>query len=192
MEFDEMKKIWDTQNTQPLYTIDEKALQNRIQRKRHSVLVSISEWILIIGYLGAVTLLVGVNLFKLPKANIFLSLEAAWMFVTVMFLVVIHIRRIKAGRRFDRSIHGDLDHAIHLISYQMHISQITRWNLLPMGAIMILSFSGWEARKLLEISAVILVSYALTFYASRKSDRANKRRKRGLQVLKQKLESASI
>ena len=192
MEFDEMKKIWDAQNNQPLYVIDEKALRNRLQRERHSVLTNISEWILIISYLGVVTVLVGFNLFVLPKANIFLYLEAAWMFSTVVVLVVIHIRRIKAGRRFDRSIHGDLDHGIHLINYQMRISQITRWNLLPMGAIMILFISGWEARKLLEISAVILVLYTLTFYASSKGLRANKKRKRALQVLKEKLESSSI
>src|SRR4051812_1101237 len=33
MEFDEMKKIWDAQNNQPLYVIDEKGLHNRIQSK---------------------------------------------------------------------------------------------------------------------------------------------------------------
>lgn len=192
MEFNEMREIWGAQNNQPLYTIDEKALQNRLQRKRHSVLTNISEWILIISYLGVVTVLVGLNLFVLPKANIFLYLEAAWMFSTVVVLVVIHIRRIKAGRRFDRSIHGDLDHGIHLINYQMRISQITRWSLLPMGAIIILSISGWEARKLFEISAVILVLYTLTFYASGKGLRMNKRRKRALQVLKEKLENSSI
>ena len=192
MEFDEMKKIWDGQNNQPLYTIDEKALQKRIQRKRHSFFVNISEWILIIGYFGAAIVLAGLNRFVLPKANIFLYLEAAWMFAIVVYFVVVHIRRIKAGRRFDRSIHGDLDHAIHLINYQMRISQITRWNLLPMGALMILAFSGWEARKLFEISAAILVVYTLTFYASSKGIRANERRKRALQVLKEKLENASI
>jgi hypothetical protein len=192
MEFNEMKNIWDAQTNQPLYVIDEMALQKRIQRKKHSFFVNVSEWILIISYLGAVIGLVGLNLFVLPKANIFLYLEAAWMFSTVVVLVVSHIRRIKAGRRFDRSIHGDLDHAIHLLSYQMRVSRITRWNLLPMGAILILSCSGWEARKLFEISAAILVVYTLTFYASARSDRANKRRKRALEVLKEKLENASI
>jgi hypothetical protein len=192
MEFNEMKQVWEAQNDQPHFVIDEKALQNRLQRKRHSVLVSISEWILIICYLGVVTVLVGLNLFVLPKANIFLYLEAAWMFAIVVYLVINQIRRIKAGRRFDRSVHGDLDHAIYLISAQMHISQITRWNFLPMGVIMILAFSGWEARKLFEISAAILVEYALTFYASGKGLRMNERRKRALQALKEKLESSSI
>jgi len=100
-----------------------------------------------------------------------------------------HIRRVKAGRRFDRSIHGDLNHAISLANYQMRLSQIIRWNFLPMGAIMI--FSGWEAGKLLRVSAVILVSYTLAFYITSKGYRMNKRRKRELQVLKGKLDTSN-
>ena len=183
-----MKEIWGAQNNQALYTIDEKVLQNRIQRKRNSVFTSISEWLSIIGYLVPVILLVRFNPLA-AGSNIFLCLEAAWMFAIVVYLVVSHIRRIKRGRRFDRSVHGDLDHAIYLISAQMHLSQILRWNLLPMGVIMI--FSVWKTGKLFLVSAGILVVYSLVFYAASKSLSANKRRKRKLQVLKEKLENAS-
>jgi hypothetical protein len=189
MELDEMKQIWATQNKQPLYLIDRKALRNRIQREKSSVAFNISEWISIISYLVAIYLMVGRNPFK-PGVNIFLYLEAAWMFATVVFLVIIHIRRIKAGRRFDRSLHGDLDHGIHLINYQMRIAQITRWNLLPLGAIMI--FFGWKAGKLFLISTVILVGHTLVFYVVSIGLRMNKRRKRELQVLKEKLETSAI
>src|SRR5690349_6966310 len=46
MEFDEIKKIWDAQNNQPLYVIDEKALHNRIQSKMKGVLLraNANEW----------------------------------------------------------------------------------------------------------------------------------------------------
>ena len=186
MEFDEMKKIWDAQNNQPLYVIDEKALQNRLQRKRTSFFVNIADWILIISYLACVSLLVGVNSFR-PRANVFLFLVAAWMLAIVVYLVVIRIRRIKGGRRFDRSIHGDLDHAIYLINYQMRIAQVLNWNLLPVGVLII--FSGWGTGKLLLTSAVILVGYSLVFYASSKSLSGHRRRKRALQVLKAKLET---
>jgi hypothetical protein len=191
MEFDEMKKIWDVQNNQPLYVIDEKALHNRIQSKMNTVrrLTNISDWMLIMINLGAGSILLGLNPFE-PGANIFMYLEAAWMFGTVVYFAMSHIRRIKAGRRFDRSIHGDLDHAIFLANYQMRLAQVIRWNLLPMGAIMI--FSGWEAGKLLKVSAVILVSYALAFYVTSRGYRANKRRKRDLQVLKEKLEADNV
>jgi hypothetical protein len=189
MEFDEMKKIWDAQNNQPLYVIDEKALHNRIQSKTNSALhvTNFSELMLIMINLGAGGLLLGINRFK-PGVNIFMYLESAWMFATVVYLVVSRIRRIKASHRFDRSIQGDLDHAISLISYQLRLSLMIRWNLLPMGAIMI--FSGWEAGKLFKVSVVMVFSFALAFYVSIKGDRVNKRRKRELQVLKEKLEGA--
>jgi len=188
MEFDEMKKIWDAQNNQPLYVIDEKALHNRIRAKMNTVLrlTTMSEWLLIAIYLGTGSILLGHNFLK-PGVNIFLYLEGAWMFATVVYLVIHHIRRIKASRRFDRSIHGDLNHAISLATYQMRLSQIIRWNFLPMGVIMILS--GWESGKLIKVGAIILISYSLAFYITSKGYRTNKRRKRELQVLKEKLET---
>ena len=188
MEFDEMKKIWDAQNNQPLYVLDEKALHNRIQAKMKGVLrsASISEWFTISVYLAVGGVPLFLNRFN-REVNIFMYVESAWMFATVAYVAVSRIRRIKASRRFDRSIHGDLDHAISLAGYQVRLSQIMTWNVLPIGAIMI--FSGWESRKLLEVSAVILISYVLAFYVGRKGDRVNKIRKRELQVLKEKLES---
>jgi len=79
MEFDEMKKIWDAQNNQPLYVIDEKALHSRIQSKMNTLLrfTSISEWMLILINLGTGGILLGFNRLK-PWTNIFLYLEAAW------------------------------------------------------------------------------------------------------------------
>jgi len=188
MEFDEMKKIWDAQNNQPLYVIDEKALHNRIQSKMNTVLhfTSISEWLLILINLGTGAFLLVNNPVK-PGSNIFLFLEAVWLFALVVYLVVSRNRRIKASRQFDRSIHGDLNHAISLASYQMRISQIIRWNFLPMGAIMILS--GWQSGNFLKVSAIILFSYTLAFYVTSKGYLANKKRKRELQVLKEKLET---
>lgn len=190
MEFDEMKKIWDAQNNQPLYVIDEKALHNRIQSKMNGMshLTNVSDWVLIFIYLGTGVVLVGRNPFK-PGLNIYMWLGAAWMFATVVYLVVGHIRRIKAGRRFDRSIHGDLDHAIWLAGYQVRLSQFIRWNLLPMGVIMI--FSGWEAGKLIRVGLIILIANILAFYVTSTGIRANKRRKRELQGLKEKLEAGN-
>lgn len=188
MEFDEMKKIWDAQNSRPLYTLDEKALHNRIQSKMNCTLrlTGMREWLLILINLGAGGILIGFNRFK-PGTNIFLYLEAAWMFATVVYFIVYRIRRIKASRRFDRSIRGDLDHSISLVTYQIRTSEFIRWNLPPMGAIMI--FSGWEGGQLLKVSTLILASYTLSFYVVSKGIHADKKRKRSLQALKEKLET---
>lgn len=188
MEFDEMQKIWDKQNNQPIYSIDENLLHNRIQSKMDSGLryANISELCLIIVNLGAGSLLLYINGFK-AGANLFMYIESVWMFATVAYLVVSRIQRKKASRQFDRSIHGDLNHAIALATYQVRLTQITNWNLLPMGAIMI--FSGWEAGKLIRVGILILVSYTLAFYIGSKGLRAKKRRKQELQELKDKLET---
>jgi hypothetical protein len=188
MEFDEIKEIWDAQNSRPLYVLDEKALHNRIQAKKKGILhiADSSEWSLMTINLAAGSLLLVLNPLR-PGANLFMYVETIWMFATVVFIVASRIRRIKASRQFDRSIHGDLDHAISLAGYQIRLSQIVRWNLLPMGAIMILS--GWEAGKFVKVGAVILVSYVLAFYVGSRELRVNGRRKQELQILKEKLEN---
>ena len=190
MEFEDMKKIWDTQNNQPLYVIDEKALHKRIQSKMNGVrrFANATEVSLMVVYLFAGSLLLAVNPFK-RGANIFMYIETAWMFAIVVYIMVSRNRRIKASRRFDRTIHGDLDHAISLASYHLRLSEIINWNGIPMGAIMI--GSGWESGKLFMVSVVILVSYGLAFYVGAKANRANKRRKRELQILKEKLEAGN-
>lgn len=191
MEFDEMKKIWDAQNNQPLYVLDEKALHKRIQSRMSTIrhFTSVSELLLILINLGAGAFLIQHNPTQ-GRTNIFLYLEAVWMFGIVAYIVVHHFRRIKAGRQFDRSIQGDLDHTISIANYQMRLSQIVRWNFLPMGVIML--FSGWESGKLLKVGAIILVSYTLAFYVVSKSLQAEKRRKRKLQILREKLENPSL
>jgi hypothetical protein len=190
MEFDEMKKIWEAQNNQPLYVIDETVLLNHIQSKMSTVLLltNISEWFLILIYLSTVCIMLALNPFK-QGANVFMYLGATCMLITFVYLIISRIRRIKTSRRFDRSIHGDLDHSISLAIYQMRIAQLIRWGLLPIGAIMI--FSGWESRKLFQVSAVIMISHVIAFYVASNGYHANKRRKRELQVLKEKLETAN-
>ncbi len=187
MEFDEMKKVWDAQNNQPVYNIDEKALLDRIQSKMDIVLraTSISEWCLIL-----INLIVGIVLLNrdpFRSGNIFLSIEAGWMFLVVVYLAINRSRRIKASRQFDRSVRGDLDHSISLLDYQMRISQIVSWNLLPLGLIMI--GAGWESGKLWKVSLVILISFSLALYVTRAGYRSNKKRKRILLELKEKLDA---
>jgi len=103
MEFDELQKIWDSQNNQPLYAINEKALHNRIQSKmkRGRHITNFSELLLILVNLGAGSFVLGVNL-SLQRGNIFMYILAAWMFATFVYILVSRVRRIKGDRRFDR------------------------------------------------------------------------------------------
>lgn len=188
MEFDDMKKIWDTQNNELLYGINETALHNRILSKKNQAfhITNISELLSIIVNLSSGCLILGINLYK-QSTNISMYCLAGWMLITAAYLSVMRIRRLRNNNRFDRSLHGDLDHAISDASYQVRLSYLIRWNILPIG---ILSALGvWEAGKSVWIAVGILIFFALTNYASGWEHNIYKRKKRELEILQKQLEN---
>jgi hypothetical protein len=188
MEFEELQKIWDTQNNKTLYVIDEKALHNRILSKKKQGLhiTNISELLSIVVNAGAGCFIFGMNFFK-ESGNIFMYILSAWMFGTALYSLVSRVRRTKANKRFDRSMSGDLDHAIWVATYQVRFSQILRWNILPIGTLIILSV--WDRGKSVWLAAGMLVFFVLTYYASRWEHNIYKRKKRELEILRTKLEN---
>jgi len=71
------------------------------------------------------------------------------------------------------------------LAYQAHISQIMLWNILPTGALTIL----WEGGKPTWIAMVLLLFFALSYYAGGWEHNIYKRKKREVEVLKRKLDS---
>jgi hypothetical protein len=187
MEFDELQQIWDAQNSQPLYAINEEALHHRIQSKMKQArkITHISELLIIIMNLGAGSLVLAFNLFK-QRGNISMYLLAGWMLATALYSLVGRIRRIKGNHRFDRSMQGDLRHAISLATYQVRLSGIMRWNMLPIAALTLLGM--WEGEKPFWIAGFLLIFFALAWYASNWEYSIYKNRKRELEVLQTKLE----
>ena len=175
MEFEELQKIWDTQNNEPLYAINEKALHNRILSKKKQGLhiTNTSELLSIIVNAGAGCFIFGVNFFK-HSGNIFMYLLSAWMIVCALYLLVSRLHRIKANQKFDRSISGDLNHAISVATYQVRLSQMMRWNLLPVGTLIVLGVWG-SGKFWLAVGMVVL--FLLTHYASRWEHNKYKRKK---------------
>lgn len=186
MEFDELQEIWDAQNKQPLYAINEEALHNRIQSKMRQGyhITNFSELLLIVVNLGTGSFILALNLFKQP-VNISMYLLAGWMLVTALYSLVSRVRRIRGDHRFDRSLQGDLSHAISLASYQVRLSQIMRWNMLPVGVFTLLGLL--EGGKALWIAGLVLVFFVLTWYAARWEHNLYKNRKQALETLQNKL-----
>jgi hypothetical protein len=149
-------------------------------------ITNISELLLIIVNLGAGSFVLGINLSS-RHGNIFMYLMAAWMFATSLYSLISRIRRVKGTHRFDRSMHGDLDHAISVATYQVRLSQIMRWNILPIAALVLLGL--WEGRKPLWAIGLIVICFAFTYYASGWEHRIYKSRKRELEILQEKLET---
>ena len=187
MEFEQLQKIWDAQTNQPLYAINEKAMYNIIlsKKKKTHHITNISELLLIFVNIGSGIFILGVNYFK--QGNIFLYLLSAWMFGSALYTLVNRIQRKKTGSQFERSMHGDLNHAISVATYQVRISQIMRWNILPIAVLCILGV--WGGGKSIWLAAGILFFFAVVFYASGWEHNIYKRKKRELEILKNKLEN---
>lgn len=186
MEFETLQKIWDTQSNQPLYAINEKALDNYIASKKNQAnhIARFSEWLLIIVNLATGGFILGTNF--ITQERFFLYLLAAWMFGSALYVLVGRLRRISGQNRFDRSMLGDLQHAISIASYQVRLSHIMRWNILPIGILILLSF--WESGKQFWLAMGSTLFFMLTFYASGWEHNIYKAKKRGLETLQQKLQ----
>lgn len=188
MEFDEMKKIWDTQSNQPLYTFSEEALHKRIETKKNQGdhITNFTEWLWIIGNLAAGFFILGTNFFS-PRQNLSMYCLSAWMLGTAVYMIVSRVQRLKANNRFDRSLRGDLAQALSVATYQVRISQFGRWNILPVGIFVILG--AWDSGKSVWWLAGLVIFCGLTNYFSRWEHGFYERRKRELETLRDKLES---
>lgn len=187
-EFDEIKKIWDSQGNEPLYAINENALHDRIQSKKRQAhhITNISELLSIIVNMGAGCFILAMN-FSKQSGSTFLYILSAWMFVCALYLLVGRIRRIKGNHQFGRSLLGDLHHAISMATYQVRLSQLMRWNILPIGTLSLLAVL--EGGKSVWIAVGILIFFALAYYAGGWEHGIYKSRKRELEILQSKLEN---
>jgi hypothetical protein len=190
MEFDELQKIWDSQNDRPLYAIDENALHNRISSKKNKGrhITNFSELLTIVVYFAGGGFILGINLIN-KNANGFLYLMSAWMFLVAVYTLISRIRRIKKDNLFDRSIRGDLFHAVSVASYQVRFSQLMRWNMLPVSLLLVLSVL--ESGKSIWLAVGTSVFLVIANYAAGWEHNIYKRRKHELEILRDKLENFS-
>ncbi len=187
MKFDEMKKIWDLQNKEPLYGINEKALHNHIagNKKQGYHITNMSELLLILVNAGTGLFILSMSLFK-QSGNIYMYCLSVWMLLCALYFLICRIRRMRKNNRFDRSIHGDLHYALSIATYQIHLSAFGRWSILPIGILSILGI--WESGKSIWVAMGILIFFAFANYAGRWEHNIYKTRKRELEILKSKIE----
>jgi hypothetical protein len=165
MEFDDMKKIWDTQNNEPLYVLDEPALHNRIRVKKRKALhiTNFSELLAIVVNVSAGGFVLGLSLYN-RSANVYMYLMAAWLFITAAYCIIGRVRRLRSNTKFDRSVLGDIDEAIAVTTYQVRFSGLLRWNIVPMGILIVLGL--WGGDRSIWLVVGLLVFFAITWYAS--------------------------
>lgn len=133
MEFDEMKLIWDSQNNEPLYAINQEALNRKIQKKSRSItrLLDRVDLKMII-----VNLLVGIMLIVVYWQDNEPGYEYVLPVVYLAFFVYALYRRFARHQEimgFEKTILGELDKAIWQSDYLIKQSRtMIFWYLLPM------------------------------------------------------------
>jgi sensor c-di-GMP phosphodiesterase-like protein len=187
MEFEEMQKIWDAQNNRTLYAIDENTLSDQITSRKKTAhrTINFSELLVIFTHLVGTGILL-VIIWKNDINGFVMNLMTAWMFVTAILATIVRVRRIYSKARFDRSMFGELDHAISLAKHQVYFSSLMRWNSLPIAGLAILLV--WQDGKSIWIVIGMTIFFLGAYFASQWEVKIYKRKKEELEKLKVKLE----
>ena len=133
MEFEEMKLIWDSQNNEPLYAINQEALNRKIQHKSKSVsrTLDILDVIMVV-----VNLIVGIVLIVDTVQENGRPFEYIIAVLYLAFFVYALYRRFarqQEVKEFDKTILGELDKAIWESEYLIkQTSSIVFWYLVPL------------------------------------------------------------
>ncbi len=186
MNFDELQKVWDTQNKQTLYAINETAMYNHIMQKqrqsRHITHVSELLTILVNTSVGLFITLINATS---NRSSIALYALGAWLIACAIFILTGRMRRLDASHRFDRTMNGELAHALAVATYQVRLSRLMRWNILPITILLLLGL--WENGKPAWIAAATAATLLLSYYASGWEHNYYERRKHTLQKLQASL-----
>ena len=187
MEFDEVQTIWGAQDDQAQYKIDEKELHSRILARKNKAVftTNLSELVLICVYLGTGAFIFWLN-GNSGTRKFSLDLMAGWVVLVALVVIVSRIWRIISDRRFDRSIQGELQHALAVATYQTRLSMFMRWNMFMMCGLIL--FGMLEGRKPWWATAGTLFFALLVYYGGRFEHQKYKRQKERLEELKQQLE----
>jgi hypothetical protein len=183
MELEEVKNIWSNQNKQMPYSIDTAELHRRIlSRKARAVrLTSLTERLNIVVGLGAGAFTLWTNTTS-KHQSFFIYCYSVWMFIVVLLLVLARVRRRAAGRRFERSVHGELQHGLAVADYQVKLSQLMRWNIFVVGGLIL--FGLWETAKPWWATVGIIVVLSMGWYVSGFENRYYRQQKKRLEELR--------
>jgi hypothetical protein len=153
MEFTELKMIWDSQNQEPLYAMNEAALHRIVQRRNQQSERCLSRCFeneITFGvFFGAFTLVCAGMLFfdgptvlaALPRMK---TAASGWDIVALIaagllgfyYAAYMHRARKRQQNRvetFERTLRGDLDRAVATTEFQIVLARnIVWWGLVPL------------------------------------------------------------
>ena len=141
MEFEEMQVLWNEQNNEKMFAINESALHKYIQGKSRSVnhLMQVAEWAMIITNL-IVVIILGIDAYNEGGPN-YQYFIAGIYFIYALIGLVRRLRRKNAQVEFEPTLLGEVDKALWQIDYLISQSRsIIYWYILPLAVVVSASF----------------------------------------------------
>ena len=189
MDFEELKVIWDSQENEKMYAINEAALHTYIKKNLKSVTNTLKFFETVI---VAVNLLVGIWLLIESLDNNFPSPQlilAVFYFGFGVYALVRVFKRKEAEKPFEKTVVGEVDRAIWRIDYLMaEGKRMINWYLVPL--ILVLGVMAIFDTRLWITVALMLVTTVSTYYGYRwEFNKIHLPRKQNLNALREKLVS---
>ena len=189
MNFNELKVIWDSQNHEPLYAIDRKAMHARIKSEGREI-----EFCLNMFEIISVAILLGLGLAVgleplIDGRDYHQFIDATFYLAAGTYLARELRRRKRAEAKFEDSLLGDLDRAIFQVEVQIRRFKVFPWIVLgPMVALSLLKLPLYHDTKPLWLWPITLGMLLVTFHSLRHELKQKKEpHRQSLQTLRAKL-----
>ncbi|MFQ3212975.1 MAG: Flp pilus assembly protein TadB [Marivirga sp.] len=184
MEFEEITKIWDQQNSKTLFVINEEAMHNRIRSKLKAATKenNINDFCLI-----AISLITAAYVLFSKANSLWNVVTAVALLLITVFIIVNRVRRKQRNKDFDQSMLGGLNHAIENIKFEIKRAKtFTLWFLLPVAVPTVMNMIEKEAtvgRWLFVVGMCMLAIFVTQLGLQKKM----KPKRKNLEALRDKL-----
>ncbi len=189
MEFEEMQVIWNAQNEERLYAIDETALAAQITRRSRWLdrKLTLIDWIMIGVNLGVGIVLL-IDGLQGDDPVVQYLMPAAYLAFFVIAIARRLLRR-QDEKQFEDTMLGELDRAIWRVDYLITQGRsLVLWYLLPL--LLLFGIVAYRNEKLLWAVALFVILLPITYVAGRwEVNRFYLPKKRSLEALRDTLTS---
>lgn len=183
MQFEDLQKVWDQQNQQPMYVLNEEALQQQIRRKGNKIsrYITINEFGLLI-----ISVLTTANLAFTSENRTYALLVGIAMFSSCAYMMWGRYQRLKKTPEAS-SVLAELEYTISQSDYYLQFAKtFFLWFMLPMALVVV--FRLFSAEAGLWKWLLIIGSFSFAFLLVRlELHYKHLPRKRSLEKLKEKL-----
>jgi len=209
MDFENIKVIWDSQNDEPLYAMNEAAIQAIVQHRNRvfrrctslSYLAEIISGVVLGGaiLMGAGILAVNPAFFgiRIPASGsdlFFLTASGGTWFYYAVYMTFARRRQLARSTDFDSTLRGDLDRAIAETNSEIQSMKRLLWHgLLPawfgtyLGCITVYRLKGVSTTPFLMLAVVMIAALVAAIYMNRVVRNRLIPRQREMESLRNKL-----